>query len=263
MKRRLRFEMYEFHDYAGMVNHLEKMAKKGWMLERMYPFVWIYRKIAPTELRFAISYADQLSEKDSNLNNWQYICSYNHMQIFYNTQKDPVSFHTNTSLEVSVIHQFFLRRELFPMSGILIYQTFFHLRSFSWRQLWTDPLELLSTLLLITVILSWFLRVMAYFCWYRKAKIEAEYGEFIPFKGRPLYLFTLLFVLTLLLCIMAQRYNNPEMLRGYIAISGLFLLFLGVYAFCQARQYSFKKQIIIMVLTAIIGTYAVLALFIA
>ncbi len=189
--------------------------------------------------------------------------SINHMQIFYNTQKDPIPFHINTSLEVSVIHLFFLRRELFPMLGILIYQTFFHLRSFSWGQLWTDPLAFLSTLLLITVILSWFLRVMAYFRWYRKARIAAEYGEFIPFKGRPLYLFTVLLVLTLLLCIMAQSHNNPEMLKGYIGISGLLLLFLGVYAFCQAWQYSFKKEILIMALTAILGTYAVLALCIA
>ena len=186
MKKKLRFELYEFHDYAGMVNHLEKMARKGWMLERMYPFVWIYRKIAPAQLRFAISYGDPLSEKNSNLNGWQYICSYNHMQIFYNTQKDPIPFHKNTSLEVSVIHLFFLRRELFPMSGILIYQTFFHLRSFSWGQLWTDLLAFLSTLLLITVILSWFLRVMSYFRWYRKARIAAEQGEFIPLKSKSL-----------------------------------------------------------------------------
>ena len=92
--------MYEFYDHTGMVAHLEKMARKGWLLEQVLPLIWIYWRIEPAEIHFAVSYTDSYSQDNSDpieehdefwrycaRTGWQYICSYGQMQFFSNVSR--------------------------------------------------------------------------------------------------------------------------------------------------------------------------------
>ena len=36
MKYRYEYPLYAFYDHTGMARHLEKMAQKGWMLEKIH-----------------------------------------------------------------------------------------------------------------------------------------------------------------------------------------------------------------------------------
>ena len=61
-KREMNF--YSIYDRAGLEKHLEDMAAKGWMLDRMGQYLWYYRRTEPRKLRFAVSYFPSASVFD-------------------------------------------------------------------------------------------------------------------------------------------------------------------------------------------------------
>ena len=62
MKRRL--ELYSFYDHTGLERHLERMARKGWRLEKIWNNIWYYRRTRPRELKFSVTYFPEVSELD-------------------------------------------------------------------------------------------------------------------------------------------------------------------------------------------------------
>jgi len=63
-KTKRRLETLSFYDHTGISAHLEKMAAKGWMLERVANYGWIYRRMEPRKLHFAVCYYPKASEYD-------------------------------------------------------------------------------------------------------------------------------------------------------------------------------------------------------
>lgn len=51
-----RLETFSFYDYTCITKHLEKMAAKGWLLDKMGNFTWRYRRITPAKLKFTVTY---------------------------------------------------------------------------------------------------------------------------------------------------------------------------------------------------------------
>ena len=62
--RKRRVELLSFYDHVGISRHLEKMAAKGWMLEKITNLGWVYRRIEPKQLHFTVSYYSKASEFD-------------------------------------------------------------------------------------------------------------------------------------------------------------------------------------------------------
>lgn len=63
MKRtKHRIEPLSFFDHIGISSHLEKMAAKGWMIERITNIGWVYRRIEPKNIHFAVLYFPKASE---------------------------------------------------------------------------------------------------------------------------------------------------------------------------------------------------------
>ena len=54
--RKRRFETFSFYDRTGIEAHLKKMAEKGWMISEMTTLGWIYKRVEPESLTFAVSY---------------------------------------------------------------------------------------------------------------------------------------------------------------------------------------------------------------
>ena len=42
-----RIEPLSFFDHTGISGHLERMAAKGWMIEKIINTGWVYRRIEP------------------------------------------------------------------------------------------------------------------------------------------------------------------------------------------------------------------------
>ena len=53
--RKRRFETFSFYDRTGIEAHLKKMAEKGWMISEMTTLGWIYKRVEPESLTFAVS----------------------------------------------------------------------------------------------------------------------------------------------------------------------------------------------------------------
>ena len=57
MRNRKRvFAQFTFHDRTGIQYYLEKMALKGWMLDKITKWSWHFRRIEPRRVHFAVSY---------------------------------------------------------------------------------------------------------------------------------------------------------------------------------------------------------------
>lgn len=48
--KKRRIELYSFYDHTGIKKHLQEMARKGWMIERISNLGWKYRKIPPLRI---------------------------------------------------------------------------------------------------------------------------------------------------------------------------------------------------------------------
>lgn len=72
MKRtKRRIEHLSFFDHTGISSHLEKMAAKGWMIEKVTNTGWVYRRIEPKNIHFAVSYFPKASEFDPEISEEQ------------------------------------------------------------------------------------------------------------------------------------------------------------------------------------------------
>ena len=54
MKHRYELPLYSFYDHTGMVHRLEKMARRGWILDKMGGMLWRYRQEEPCRLKYAV-----------------------------------------------------------------------------------------------------------------------------------------------------------------------------------------------------------------
>ena len=116
--RKRRFETFSFYDRTGIEAHLKKMAEKGWMISEMTTLGWIYKRVEPESLTFAVSYYPKASEFDpeptegqniyhdlSSRTGWQFVCSSAQMQEFCTTDDKPIPIETDPALEVEMIHR--------------------------------------------------------------------------------------------------------------------------------------------------------------
>ena len=57
--------LYSFYDFTGLASHLETMAAKGWLAEKIGVLGIRYRRIQPQTLRFSVTYFPDASEFDA------------------------------------------------------------------------------------------------------------------------------------------------------------------------------------------------------
>lgn len=61
-QKKWEINLYSYYDHAGIVRHLEDMARQGWQLEKAGSVFWTYRRCKPTELRYAVVYFSKASQ---------------------------------------------------------------------------------------------------------------------------------------------------------------------------------------------------------
>ena len=63
-QKKQEINLYAYYDHAGIVRHLEDMARQGWQLEKAGSVFWTYRRCKPAELRYAVVYFPKASQFD-------------------------------------------------------------------------------------------------------------------------------------------------------------------------------------------------------
>ena len=64
LRKKCEYILCSFYDRTGIQAHMEQMAAKGWMLEKMSRFFWTYRRAEPKAMHFSVVYFAPASEFD-------------------------------------------------------------------------------------------------------------------------------------------------------------------------------------------------------
>lgn len=182
-------DYFSLFDYTAIEAHLAKMAEKGWLLERMGPFFWSYRRIAPQKLRFHVSYFPHASRFDpeptpalaeySELaahTGWQRCASMEFVQVFYAAEEAPAPMETDPVLRLASVRAAFVRSAL-PMDACVLLVC----------ALMLDMLGTLSGLtaffavaVSVLCIVYYALELTVYGLWFLRASRLAGAGAFMP-----------------------------------------------------------------------------------
>ena len=118
-------EAFAYYDRTTMQEYFEQKALEGWRLCKREMFSkWVFKRIEPQKLHYAITYLPQFANEDSFLlsknkkeyldfcaeQGWQFACVYKNMVIFYNEEEDPVPFETDPEVELASIHKSMMKR---------------------------------------------------------------------------------------------------------------------------------------------------------
>ena len=111
------FTLFSFYDRTGIEKFLEKQARNGWLLVKMSAFGWKFQRIEPQEIHFSVTYFPSASAFDPEPSEdqqvfrefcehtgWRLAASGAQMQIFFNTEAEPVPIETEALLELENIH---------------------------------------------------------------------------------------------------------------------------------------------------------------
>lgn len=198
---KLEFVWTYYFDHTTMEQHFEKMAGKGWALDRMGIF-WHYHRIEPKPLHYAVGYfpgggvyapptGEELTfEEYCEMAGWELAAEHGPMKIFCNERVNPVPLETQADIQVENIRKgsrrFRIADGILGMIGWLL--TIYFLLS-----LYFDGVRTLSggsglTLAFVGFMLGvyGFVEFITFRCWYKKAKANAQRDQsFTPTKGHP------------------------------------------------------------------------------
>lgn len=200
-----RMETLSFYDRTGVERHLEKMAAKGWVIDRVDGFGWRYRRIEPQQLRFAVTYFPKASEFDpgptagqqvyhamSEQAGWRYAASWAQMQFFYTDRADAVPIETDPELELETIHAAMKKGLLLPYGILLAIGLWWS--AMLVHDLWSDPIGLFSSVTNLFLMVVWpllsllcIVEIVAYLRWRHHAKQAAACGEFVDTPSTRLF----------------------------------------------------------------------------
>ena len=190
-------EAFSFFDHTGIALHLTAMAEKGWLIEKMSNYGWVYRRIEPKKLTFSVCYYPKASQFDPEptpeQKEFHDFCEYAgwildatsaQMQVFYSEREDPIPIETDPVLEVRTIHTA-AKRSYLPAWFVLLLISLLGGALFV-STLLGDFIGLLASAFRLFEGVAWFLlcilcvmEVCGYFIWHKKAVKAAERGEFL------------------------------------------------------------------------------------
>ena len=112
-QKKQEINLYAYYDHAGIVRHLEDMARQGWQLEKAGSVFWTYRRCKPTEAHYAVVYFSKASQFDPEppaeqrefwelckATGWELVTNRYQMQIFRNPAPDAIPIETDPVVQV-------------------------------------------------------------------------------------------------------------------------------------------------------------------
>ena len=246
VKRKYRLETFLPWDGAYVERHLEKMARKGWRLEKAGNPFWTYRKAEPANLHYAMTYFPTASVFDSDPTEeqetyadycaaagWEMVSAYGPLQIFVNERPHPVPIETDEREKLAAIHGGMKKMLLLPF-GILLPLLLLTLVAEFREATRYAPLSFVSSdvqlgLLVLdgglAAYVAWIL--LAYLIWYNRSQRAVEAGGACrPTGTRLRRIATRLFLAVLLVASAALLLREPVMWVALPLVLGLTALLM-------------------------------------
>lgn len=282
---KLRLEPFSFYNHTEIVSHLEKMAAKGWMIQKITAFGWKYQRIEPTQILFAVSYYPKASEFDPEPSEsqktfhdfcahtgWKLACTSAQLQIFYNEQENPMPIETEPVLELesidkSVMKSFFPVHCLFLVIAVI--QGWLSLLALTGNPIafLSNPAQLFTALCWAILALVCIVEMVCYIRWYHRAKEAAEQGEFLKTPSTSKFQKIVGFVVIVggLYWILTSVIHGDSLRRWLVLLMCLYMLVLtaavnGMKAFLKRRKVSRNMNRVITLLTSFVLAFALMGL---
>ncbi len=245
-----RIEPFQIYDYQGVEQHLARMAAKGWRLEKIGRCFWKYRRTEPAQVRYAVTYGQDISQFDPapteaqqsleelcTSAGWKKTAEWSQMLIFSTEDPNPVPLETDGAILLDIIHRT-MKGSFFGPALFLLAVVLFILAS-SVNTLIRTPLRFFdsnarlfsfSMYLLLAVLLLVYLGT--YFTWRRRSlRSTAQGGPCVPL-GRG-YIWVEKTGVALMLILLAA-FILMELLNAnasYVTFFLLYLLLMNVLIF--------------------------------
>ena len=202
LRKKREYILYSFYDRTGIEKHLEHMAAKGWMVEKMGRMFWTYHRAEPKAVHFSVVYFAPASEFDCAPGEaqqtfqdycaaagWTLAASWSQMLIFASDAEAPTPIETDAAVQVEAVHQAMKKNFLLSYGVLLTLSLFLFFSNLS--SLYNHPTDFLANPGSLSTLALWPLvsllcatEIASYFLWRRKARrIADEEGRFTPTRG--------------------------------------------------------------------------------
>ncbi len=281
-----RLERFPFYDFTGIETHLQNMAARGWLLKERGGTFWTYQKIPPQKLTFAVSYLPDLSEFDPQPTDsqqlyyelcesagWILVASWNKMQIFCTSNPNPIPLETDPPTRLETIEKA-MNRSLLPNLFAILLLIGVQFWNFG-NQLINNPMRALSNsvtvmmpLIFALLLAVHLLEALPYFLWLFRSRRAVAGGGVLPPIQRPFRILSNTLLVAAIACFIPMVCGNELGLGDWIRT--MILVFIPIFsvtwlAGCvkedlREHKVSRRKNQIITISTAVIGTVAAMAL---
>ena len=194
MNRKRQINWYQANDGDAIARHLEKMAARGWFLEKVGNFTWSFRRGEPRQVRYAVTYFPDASIFDAGPTErqetyidyckaagWEFITAYGPIQYFRNDRPNPVPIETDEAEKLRIIRRTMRKTLVLGYFALLAAQMLY--LWLKWRAFRYDPLSTVgsamwvSTVLLVVVSFIYFAAILIdYLVWCFRSKRSVDRG---------------------------------------------------------------------------------------
>ena len=280
-QKKWEINLYSYYDHAGIVRHLEDMARQGWQLEKAGSVFWTYRRCKPAELRYAVVYFSKASQFDPEppaeqrefwelckATGWELVTNRYQMQIFRNPAPDAIPIETDPVVQVENVRAAMkkgsVRGDWWMLAGSLL-QLWLQFRSaYTIRDLLLSTFTLSSILIWLMLGIKAVVELIGYYRWCRKARTAAE-EEGILLSPRTRKWWQILQILGLLVIftvdlplLLLSPSHNPATLITLAAglMYGLLLVLIvnGSRQLMKKKGFSAEANMGFNILIAVIGS---------
>jgi len=198
MKHRYLAMTNAFFDRTGIVRRLEKLALRGWRLEKIGGLFWKFGRIPARKLRYAVTYFPEVSAFDPGLPEkrsefldyceaagWQLCGSNGQLQIFVNEDPEAVDLETEPGPEIENIHRS-VKKSWLPSMVLLTCVGFMNMGTWLVDLLnkpvytFSEPFKMFSFVIWVTLLTLTLGEITLYYRWRKKALANAAEGRFTP-----------------------------------------------------------------------------------
>lgn len=270
--------IYQPDDEAAIVKRLEKLAAKGWFLERADNWGWTLRRGEPSQVRYAVTYFPGASVFDPGPTEnqetyadycraagWEFVSSYGPVQYFRSDLPDPVPIETDQGEKLAAIHRSLTKYALRAyglglVCGLLAWAgQIKRLRQLPLDML-SDNRQLLILAVYVVITVCSAAMLADYLIWYLRSKRSVEDGgACLPGHTWLRYTANILLLSCLAALLAVVLTSTGTLHRGLLAFGALVLSLLPFAALYVAFRWikrrgkdktSVRKRYIIAVLIA-------------
>jgi len=244
-KREMNF--YSIYDRTGLEKHLEDMAAKGWMLDKIGQYFWYYRRSEPRKIQFAVSYFPSAStfdpapsEKQETYREfcehagWKLAGASAQLEVYWNEDENAVPLTTDSLVEIQTIHKTAKKTVILSNVLLLVIAIMNICRTVHFYYNNTISAFLSDSNFWVTVAFVFagilcLVELSRYFVWYFKAKKIAELEDrFIETKNTSRFTRGMLLFLVVLFAYCFVSFMLDESLMIGAIIIGYTVLIFGI-----------------------------------